>query len=318
MNSSTLKKLIRKYYSNRASAAEGYIIDRWYQSFDLDKDNLSWLEDSERLSDIENRIIEKVIRRRKTVSWYSSPFAKIAASMLIIGLVVLAVHSNRSPKQDASSFVAAKTFSTGTSEFKRILLTDSTEVTLNSNSSLTLVPGYGKKHRLVKLVGEAYFSVHKDRSRPFIVHTTDLDVKVLGTSFNVQTYHNLKNIKVSVNTGRVQVSDRTKSLAILLPGQQVVYNKRTHGVKKSIVAKAVIGQWISGTIVLSGASFDELARNFFNIYGKELRTDNPAVLKNEYNFTLRSARNYEDALEQLCTMINKKYREEGKDGIVIY
>lgn len=318
MNSSTLKKLIRKYYSNRASAAERYIIDRWYQSFDLDKDNLSWLEDSERLSDIENRIIEKVIRRRKTVSWYSSPFAKIAASMLIIGSVVLAVHFNRSPKQDASSFVAAKTFSTGTSEFKRILLTDSTEVTLNSNSNLTLVPGYGKKQRLVKLVGEAYFSVHKDRSRPFVVHTSDLDVKVLGTSFNVQTYHNLKNIKVSVNTGRVQVLDKTRSLAILLPGQQVVYNKRTHGVKKSIIAKAVIGQWISGTVVLSGAGFDELARNFFNIYGKELRTDNPAVLKNEYNFTLRSARNYEDALEQLCTMINKKYRKEGKDGIVIY
>lgn len=318
MNSSTLKKLIRKYYSNRASAAERYIIDRWYQSFDLDKDNFSWLQDSGRLSDIENRIIEKVIRRGKTVSWYSSPFAKIAASMLIIGSVVLAVHFNRSPQQDASSFVAAKTFRTGTSEFKKILLTDSTEVTLNANSSLTLVPGYGKKQRLVKLVGEAYFSVHKDRSRPFIVHTSDLDVKVLGTTFNVQTYHNLKNIKVSVNTGRVQVLDKTRSLAILLPGQQVVYNKRTHGAEKSTVNKERIGQWVSGTVVLSGAGFDELARNFFNIYGKEISTDNPAVLKNEYNFTLRSARNYEDALEQLCTMINKKYRKEGRDGIVIY
>lgn len=318
MNSSTLKQLIRKYYNNKASAAERYIIDRWYQSFDLDKDNFSWLEDRERLSDFENRIIENVIRPQKTISWYKLPLAKIAASILIIGSVVFAVHFNQSSHQSAIPVMAAKTFSTGTGELKRILLTDSTEVTLNANSSLTVLPNYGKKQRLLKLVGEAYFSVHKDRIRPFIVHTSDLDIKVLGTSFNLQAYENLKNIKVSVNTGRVQVSDKAKSIAILLPGQQVVYNKRTRGVEKSTIDAQTSKQWITGTVVLNGAGFDELARNFLNIYGKEISSDNPAVLKNEYNFTLRSTRNYEDALEQLCIMINKKYRKEGRDGIIIY
>jgi ferric-dicitrate binding protein FerR (iron transport regulator) len=318
VNSSTLKKLIRKYYNNKASAAERYIIDRWYQSFDLDKDNLSWLEDRNRLSEIQNRIIENVIRPQKTISWYNSPLTKIAASILIISSVVVAFYSNQSSRQRAVQVTAVKTISTGIGELKRILLTDSTEVTLNANSTLTVLPGYGKKQRMLKLVGEAYFSVHKDSIRPFIVHTSDLDVKVLGTSFNVQAYGNLKNIKVSVNTGKVQVSDKTKSITFLLPGQQMVYNKHTHGVEKSAIDAETSRQWITGKVVLKGAGFDELARNFFNIYGKEIRSDNPAVLKNEYNLTLRSDRNYEDVLEQLCIMINKKYRKEGKDGIVIY
>ncbi|TCC82823.1 FecR family protein [Pedobacter hiemivivus] len=318
MNSSTLKKLIRKYYNNRASAAERYIIDRWYQSFDLDKDNFSWLEDRNRLSEIENRIIENVIRPQKTIYWYNSPLAKIAASMLIISSAVIAVHFNQSSQQSAIPVIAAKTFSTGIGEIKQILLTDSTEVTLNANSTLTVLPNYGQKQRLLKLVGEAYFSVHKDIVRPFIVHASDLDVKVLGTSFNVHAYGNLKNIKVAVNTGKVWVSDKSKSIAILLPGQQVVYNKYTHGAEKSAIDTETNRLWITGAVVLNGAGFDELAQNFLNIYGKKIRSDNPAVLKNEYNLTLRSARNYEDVLEQLCIMINKKYRKEGKDGIVIY
>lgn len=318
MNSSTLKKLIRKYYDNRASAAERYIIDRWYQSFDLDKDNLSWLEDKGRLSAIEKRIIKNVIHSQRKISWYNSALIKIAASVIIVGSAVFAVYFNQSSRQRSIPVMAEKIFSTGIGELKRVLLTDSTEVTLNANSSLTVLPEYGKKQRLLKLVGEAYFSVHKDSIRPFIVQTSDLDIKVLGTSFNVQAYDNLKNIKVAVSTGRVQVSDKTKSIAILLPGQQVVYNRHTHGAEKSAIDTEASRQWISGMVVLNGAGFDELARNFFNIYGKEIRSTNPSVLKNEYNLTLRSARNYEDALEQLCIMMNKKYRKEGKDGIVIY
>ena len=78
-------------------------------------------------------------------------------------------------------------------EKSTIILPDGTNVILNSSSRLKYSNDYGKKNRSVDLEGEAYFDVTRDTKKEFIVHTNNLDIKVIGTSFNISSYTDTKD-----------------------------------------------------------------------------------------------------------------------------
>ncbi|WP_121812048.1 FecR family protein [Mucilaginibacter kameinonensis] len=104
----------------------------------------------------------------------------------------------------------------------RIVLSDGTEVWLNSVSSLRFPFAFSGKTREVYLTGEAFFKVAKNAARPFIVHTDQTDVRVLGTEFNVNTYQTDKTV-TSLVEGSVSTSGQDKRKMLLKPGYQAVY-----------------------------------------------------------------------------------------------
>lgn len=110
----------------------------------------------------------------------------------------------------------------------KLILPDSTLVYLNGGTIIKYDASFqNKAEREVYLNGEAYFEVAKDAEKPFIVHAADLNIKVLGTKFNVSSYLDEPNIKVSLLEGRVKVSmasDETDKF-YLLPNEQAVYDK---------------------------------------------------------------------------------------------
>ena len=87
----------------------------------------------------------------------------------------------------------------------KIKLPDGTTVTLNAGSKLTYKTNFGKKNREVWLEGEGYFSVAKDKKRTFIVKTGYLDIKALGTEFNVKAYPNEKSIQTTLVEGSIKI-----------------------------------------------------------------------------------------------------------------
>ena len=84
---------------------------------------------------------------------------------------------------------------------------------------------FAKDKRLVMLDGEAYFSVKKDTASPFIVETSQLSVKVLGTRFNVKAYPNDEKITTTLTSGKVEVSVQSQPPHILKPNEQLTYDK---------------------------------------------------------------------------------------------
>lgn len=308
-----------RYYRHRATDAERYIIDRWYQSFDSDHHDLSWLEDKQHLEEIERKIIAKALHRPQPISWYRKPWVSIAASIFLVALVTVCFYfiSGKNIPQ-SEGHLAPKTVITGSRQIKRIVLTDSTEVFLNANSSLEIAGDFGQEGRLVKLAGEAYFNVKRDTLLPFVVSTSRLDIQVLGTAFNVLSYETVGNIRIAVSEGKVQVSDLGQTLAVLQADEQGIYHKATRAFKKSSVAPAKFSSWTNGTLVLDTASFDELAQAIYNMYGMKLKSSDKGVLENKYNFTLRTTRTVEQVMEQFCAMINKHYRKEGTAEIIVY
>jgi ferric-dicitrate binding protein FerR (iron transport regulator) len=98
-------------------------------------------------------------------------------------------------------------------------LSDGSRVWLNAGSSMTYPVAFGNHQRKVSITGEAYFEVARDQARPFHVTTGKMDVQVLGTHFNVNTYDNEQDMKVTLLEGSVRVTNPTGSVTIH-PGEQ--------------------------------------------------------------------------------------------------
>ncbi len=112
-----------------------------------------------------------------------------------------------------------------------ITLEDGSVVVLKPNSSLSYPEHFGNKTRSILLRGEAFFTVKRNLTKPFLVHTGDLVTEVLGTSFTVKSYDDAPAIEVLVRTGRVSVYEaerdapRRRNGVILTPNQKVTFDK---------------------------------------------------------------------------------------------
>jgi len=102
-----------------------------------------------------------------------------------------------------------------------VVLPDSSSVWLNSGSSISIWASYNQQNRSVELSGEGYFDVQHDKNKPFYVTAKDVEVKVLGTVFNLSAYDLDKEVKATLIEGKVDVSASRNSL-ILRPGEQAV------------------------------------------------------------------------------------------------
>jgi ferric-dicitrate binding protein FerR (iron transport regulator) len=164
--------------------------------FDQETDN-AW-------SSLHNKINEKSSEQR-TIRFYQKPFFRIAASIVfILGIFWISY----------STFIQSKFEITETraSHLEKVL-PDGTTVYLNANSSIKFPKHFSANNRKVELSGEAFFNVKKDAKRPFIIKAEDAIIKVLGTSFNVNTNN---KVEVLVKTGKVSLSSVFNNKKLIL------------------------------------------------------------------------------------------------------
>ncbi|MHA4844644.1 FecR family protein [Flavitalea antarctica] len=127
-------------------------------------------------------------------------------------------------KRDATKAAAMSEISTKNGSKTKTVLPDGSRVWLNAETTLTYNESFGKDNREVKLIGEAYFIVVKDSANPFIIHTPRMDLRVLGTSFNVKSYPGEETSEAALISGSLEIrltaGDRKK--IILRPSQKLV------------------------------------------------------------------------------------------------
>nr|WP_068893420.1 FecR family protein [Pedobacter panaciterrae] len=139
----------------------------------------------------------------------------------------------------------------------KLVLADGTVVMINSSSVLRFPVNFnGAATREVYLEsGEAYFKVSKNKEIPFIVHSGIMAIKVLGTSFNVNTYS--KNIKTTLVEGHVQINAGGKSLD-LLPNQQAIFNPESTNLSKDDVDVESDVAWKEGWMIFSNSELKDV------------------------------------------------------------
>ncbi|MNL23001.1 fec operon regulator FecR [compost metagenome] len=259
--------------------------------------------------------INAQVSNHKTGNSYS--WLKIAASIFVIALagIFAKQYIMKTPVRNVNT--SFYTYSTTARQIKKILLQDSSVITLNANSKIRVPAVFAKDKRdFVIVEGEAFFDVKRDISRPFIITTSGLKVRVLGTSFNINSYKKNRDIKVKVATGKVRVSNGKEVLKELIANQQLSFNKNDRNYKLLTVSENESGDWRNGNVVLKDADFEELAQAVLNVYGLKIKCVNPNKDKYRYNITLRLGKKDEQILKLICAINDNKYRRNENEIII--
>lgn len=173
---------------------------------------------------------------------------------------------------------------TSNNEQKHFRLPDDSEVWLNSGSTLWYAADFRDSVRRIRLAGEACFRVHPDKSKPFIVETANLEVKALGTEFNVCAYDADSRMVATLNQGKIQVDvgmntgDRQRY--VLVPQEQVVFCKKEQKATVKIVGEEAAG-WKEGQLIFRDASLSDIMNVIRRHYDVEINfrsADFPADL----------------------------------------
>jgi len=220
---------------------------------------------------------EKTHRLFGQNKWWIS----IAASILIITGAYLLLRPKTfveeaityALQQEAPPTVAT----TAIDQRKKITLPDGTHVLLNGTSQLSIASDFNQKHRIVWLVGEGYFEVAKDKTKPFIVRTASTVTTALGTAFKVKNYPNQDVSYVMLTSGSVQIDhidaqQHKLATTILQPGQRAMLNKGEQLRVSSFDAQE-INEWLTRKLTFQASGFDEIQTKLCDIYGVSLVAD---------------------------------------------
>lgn len=200
-------------------------------------------------------------------------------------------------------------------QISKIVLPDSSTVWLNSGSSIRYNNQYGIDNRNMTLSGQAYFDVSKNKQLPFIVSCRDIDVKALGTKFDVSSYPDETETSVVLETGRVELSkvESKQLICRLSPGERAVFDATGQSAMITATDASEYTNWKSGLLIFHDAPMDEVIRKLSRKYDIEVEVKNPRVLKSVFTarFKNESLDNIAELMEFTCKINAEVIREDG-------
>lgn len=247
--------------------------------------------------------------------WYSNNFA-IAATvtiMLMIGTFAFYLYQ----KSDLNSYIEVVSEKGQRKEFT---LPDGSRVWLNADTKIKYKKHFNSPVREVVLHGEAYFSVVKDTARPFIVKTSKLDIKVLGTVFNVKSYPGDKTIETTLVTGLVSIEKNTgrekeKEAPVLVkPQQKAIFSLNAEQIKVESVNVDKTTSWKNGKLVFDNESIDAVLLKLQRWYGVKVELiGKNKFTQDSYTLTIKDE-NIEEVIHLLQYTSRITFKVEDLDG----
>ncbi|RRB01016.1 FecR family protein [Larkinella rosea] len=336
-------RLLTKYNQGQCTDAEIRLIDRWYDQ--LGADSAFALSDEERQR-LKKRLWQKIdlqtteetettaqpaekpLRRPVFRQWFTA-----AAVAVLIGFGTLFFYQNPSNPLER---VLGKTGSeTGfeertntTSQAQLITLNDGSIVHLQPQSTIRYATQPLPQKREIWLNGKAFFRVQKDASRPFLVYSSNIVTRVLGTSFWITANTNAPTVEVAVHTGKVAVfkKDRQsmvkpeevevtdKTGVVLTPNQKVTFfideNRVTRGLidQPEPIRNPVRPE--PATFVFDDSPLPEVLKQLESQYGIEMEIGNEVLTECRFTGNITRQPLY-TKLELICQSINARYEVQG-------
>jgi transmembrane sensor len=170
----------------------------------------------------------------------------------------------------------------------KVDLPDGSTAWLNHGSILRYPNKYGRKSRELHLSGEAYFNVKKEEFRPFIVRTSDVNIHVLGTTFNVMAYEDERDVEVTLETGRLDLyslsgEQSSGRIASLKPGERIVINRDNKTYTMHYGNTDVQTSWKDGRMIFREDPMAIIVKRLERWYNVDIELLNQELL--DYTFT---------------------------------
>ncbi len=239
-------------------------------------------------------LLDEKLKGKSRNLWYW--YRQVAAFLIPVVAVSSLLYILFVPKQTkVQSWVELSAPEGSRVEF---LLPDSSSGWLNSGAKLKY-PAVFDSHRKVQLTGEAFFSVrHKEKS-DFTVSVPDMDIKVLGTKFNVAAYTNETVSEVVLNEGKVEVNGKTATFSkLLLPGEKLTFDHESKALNTRKVDADLCTSWKEGYLVIDNESLEQAVKKLERWYNVDISIQGEKLKNLRFRGTFK-----EEPLEEVMRFI---------------
>lgn len=203
----------------------------------------------------------------------------------------------------------------------KVVLSDNSIVWLNAGSSLIYPSVFDHEIREVVLFGEAYFNVSKDNKKPFIVRTTELEIQVLGTQFNVSAYQEENVIQAVLKEGSVAIrkagTKESKDDIILRPNQLISFDKSTQIAKVTNVNTDFYTLWTDGLLCFEKLDLNRVVKKIERYYDIAIQFEDPMTGTIRISGKLDLKQNKEEVFKYLSLVSYSEIEQKNEKYFLI-
>ncbi|MEN2488235.1 FecR domain-containing protein [Flavobacterium sp. B11] len=187
----------------------------------------------------------------------------------------------------------------------KLKLSDGTIVSLNAGSSLRYPEQFGLNgNRNVYLTGEAFFEVAKDQEHPFVVNANQVDIKVLGTKFNVSAYPENPTVNSTLVEGSIQMSETAdpSNVILLEPNQMATWQNNAKKITLKNVDVSLYAAWTKGELAFKDTPFSTIAKIIQRTYDVEIINENSDLARQNFTGTINIS---ESSVENILDLLKR-------------
>lgn len=321
-----INEIIIRYLDGSAKLKEKILLLQWLKQSNDNRNDFTatrdlWLscnvaagnelEVDVALEKLKNRILQEQARmekelhaKRKTISVILR-WTQIAAVLLLLLGIGYGIGSWRG--RSGQEVIIQNQLITAKGSKGRFTLPDGSVVWLNSETKLTYPNPFTGKKRLVTLEGEGYFEVAKDAKKPFVVQAGEVDIEVLGTSFNVDSYSSDEFVQTALLNGSVKITGKAiKNPIYLKPNELFKYRKSD---QVSSVEEAKVGwyaDWIKDRLVFDNDYLSDILISMEGRYNMDIECPKQFAASTRLSFTIRQE-SIEEVMKAISLITPIKY-----------
>lgn len=302
-----MEDLLAKYFSGEATQDEISLVESWRSEskanaklFFESKIIWSTASTSEQIyrPDILNSILNESTAENKSIQHFllNTTWTKYAAAaVLAVAIGLLFILNNTQ------------------NDFATEILADGSEITLHGASGIDIVQ-MNESMREVKLTGKAYFDIERDESRPFIIHTPNATIKVLGTSFVIDS--DAADTDVRVESGLVELSKDGGALSVnLKKGEMGFVSNSNKGIIKKENDDANYMAWKTKILTFDDSQINDVIEVLEDVYGLKVQLEDPSFSNCKLTAKINKKK-AKDAIEIIARTFNVEYEIKRKTVIL--
>lgn len=238
-------------------------------SYEMVKENLKRIIQPQSKTEV-----QVPIQTKKTIPFLFYAL-RVAAVILIPLMLSFGVYFYTKRSTIADLAKSHYTIETSSGERTHLTLPDGTRVMVSANTTFTYPATFGKDNRKVSLSGEAYFDVTHNADLPFIVKSKKMNIKVLGTKFNIYAYPNENYFEASLVEGKIQAysTGTKKTIMTLLPNEKVRYHYASETFEKTSTDLKVETAWTRGDLYFQSETLLSILPKLERYYGVKFDID---------------------------------------------
>lgn len=314
-----IDSLIQKYLQEETTEAEDQQLHQWiHESQENEKrffaekdiwDTLGFHSDLKTYkTDLELELLKQNLSlNQPPKTSYLTHFLRIAAMLLLAFGLGWGTRFISFTKDQPVVAATMQEIFVPKGQVNQLFLADGTRIWINSETRIVAPSQFSSKERVVKLSGEAFFEVAKDKNRPFRVEVNGQQIEALGTSFNVRAYANSNEIETTLETGQIRLQTGNQT-SLLKPGEQSVFNKTTNKLTVANVDPLTASSWKSGRYEFQNKDLLEVFKLVERWYDVEITADEAWFKGMHFSGVIKRNKDAKHFLELLSSSVPIKYK----------